>query len=641
MLPYISNKSIMRPSAQVGFGGLNHNLSAGDGEIYWTTNMTSREYPLLKPRKRRNKGVQCNDFGAEDEIYYINGTKFDYGGWGTNYDKGDVTAGPKQFAFMGGKILIFPDKKYYDTRTDTFGSLIKQTPALCSATFSDGTYTGVPAEGNTMQLSYNGSAIFSEGDAVTVSGCVVHPENNLSAVIREVEGKTLRFYENTFNVLAVGFTAGEGGLPEGTYHFSYNGNWQFTSVLGCNEGNVLIWKGSFVRNEDTGEECAVTRGTGGAALEFAELPKDSGYVCFEPNVSVSTGMPDLDYICVNENRLWGCKGDTIYASKLGDPFNFNVFDGLASDSWQSDTEGKGDFTACVSYGGSPIFFKEDVIFKVQGDNAENFTWTPFARLGVKEGCSRSLAVVGETLFYVSPAGVCAYNGGAPRVISEPLGKNTKWNHAVGGSDDLRYFVSMTDNPDVDNSGIPFGPFSLFSYDTRYGAWFREDNSRALRFVYHKGQIRMLKYAPEELFGVHYLGHVENMDLPDDWTYSGNYDLPVSWEVEFADMTRFYETTDTGSQNKKGLLRLQLRCSLTANATLAAWVMYDSSGTWTPAGTLTGENLTGTEKKSYNLPLILRRCDHFRLKLTGTRECVIYSLTEVRYSGSHLQGGSVG
>ena len=39
-------------------------------------------------------------------------------------------------------------------------------------------------------------------------------------------------------------------------------------------------------------------------------------------------------------------------------------------------------------------------------------------------------------------------------------------------------------------------------------------------------------------------------------------------------------------------------------------------------------------------MILRRCDHFRLKLTGTGESVIYSLTEVRYAGSQLQGGSV-
>ena len=41
-LPNIGDRSIMRPSVQRGFGGLNHNKSAGDGEIYWMQNMSSR-----------------------------------------------------------------------------------------------------------------------------------------------------------------------------------------------------------------------------------------------------------------------------------------------------------------------------------------------------------------------------------------------------------------------------------------------------------------------------------------------------------------------------------------------------------------------------------------------------------------------
>ena len=68
----------------------------------------------------------------------------------------------------------------------------------------------------------------------------------------------------------------------------------------------------------------------------------------------------MDFICENENRLWGCKEDTIYSSKLGDPFNWNVFDGLSTDSYAVNVRIDGDFTACCSYLGYPVFFKEEI-----------------------------------------------------------------------------------------------------------------------------------------------------------------------------------------------------------------------------------------------------------------------------------------
>lgn len=86
-------------------------------------------------------------------------------------------------------------------------------------------------------------------------------------------------------------------------------------------------------------------------------------------LSVSRTVPDLLFVCENENRLWGCDKTTIYASKLGDIFNWNVYDGLATDSYSVDTGSAGSFTACISYLGYPIFFKEDHIYKVYGSVA--------------------------------------------------------------------------------------------------------------------------------------------------------------------------------------------------------------------------------------------------------------------------------
>lgn len=609
MLPQLSDRSGMRPTVQTRFGGLNHNLSAGDGEIYWMQNLSGNEFPLLTPRKRRGLMrtlTSPGGIGALDKPWWVDGTSFYYNGT----SKGTVTAGQKQFATMGGKVFIFPDKKYYDINGNTFGSMEETWSG--SLSFRNGTYAGVSAQANTLYAS-NAGWKFHAGDAVTISGCTDHPENNKTAIIREVSGNYLRFYENTFRLDTVWEYSPPGGvMAQGMYHFSIGtASKEFVIYTATYNVAALVWDGTslVIRIAGGGAEYPqVSDGQDGTLLTFHDV---SANYTESSTVTITRTMPDLDFVCVNENRLWGCKGDTIFASALGNPFNFNVFDGLSSDSWQSDTEGAGDFTACVSYGGYPIFFKEEAVYKVYGDKPSNFQWTPSSRLGVKSGCSRSLAVAGEVLYYLSRVGVCAYTGGIPAVISDALGVNARWQDAAAGSDGVRYYVSMSDGT----------AYSLFVYDPRNLLWHREDAAHAVGFAFWEGGLYMLCS--------------DGKMWRNDGT-KGTKESAVSWQAEFADFTRFYETTDTASQNKKGLLRLQLRCELAAGSSITAYVMFDSDGQWREIGTVTGAEV----KKSYILPMVLRRCDHFRLKLTGVGESVIYSLTEDKYSGSNLQGGNV-
>lgn len=610
-LPYMSDKSIMRPTVRTQFGGLNNNLSARDGEIVWMENMSSREFPLLTPRGKRAWVQTISDpwgIGARDELYWVDGTGFYYNG----VLKGSVAASMKQFAAMGNMILIFPDKKYYDIDSGTFGNLAAGVSGLTGVQFQNGTYAGVPAEANTI---YKAGAAweFAAGDAIAISGCTTHPENNKTAIVREVDGDYLRFYEGTFTLdSTIRYTAGADGLQAGTYHFEEGG--QFTLSSDLSEGDTLTWNGTSITAVIGGvtSTIAVTTGEDGELLVFSDIPTNYTEA---GTLSLGREVPDLDYVCVNENRLWGCKGDTIYASALGDPFNFNVFDGLSTDSWQSAVPDEGDFTACVSYGGYPIFFKENSICKVQGDKPSNFQWTLSSRFGVKEGSSYSLAVAGETLFYLSRAGICSYNGGAPRVISEPLGANTRWAEASGGSDGIRYYVSLRDYDDSDVSG-------LYVFDTRYGVWHREDDSWG-----------MFAFCYESLYMLTDSGYLYRLDGD---TYYGSEEDDIEWQVKFADSDNFYETTDSNSQNKKGPLRILIRATLANETTVAVKIKYDDGTTHT-VGTLTGTS--SEKKKSYIIPLILRRCDHYRISLDGAGDAVIYSISIERYSGSQFQGSS--
>ncbi len=596
-LPY--ERGMFRPVVRTVFGGLNHNPSAGDGEIFDMENLSAREYPLLTPRARRGLTEtleQPGGLGAGERLFWAAGTAFYYDG----EPVGTLEAGKKTFALMGDRILIFPDRKYYDASAGVFGSM--EAGRSGTASFENGTITGVPAEANTLTVTgADWGTDFRPGDAVSISGCTLHPENNGSFLIREIEGDSLRFSENCFTLdRSWVYQVGPEGLESGQYHFTPEEMTLQFSIPALSEGDSITWDGSTLRYLRGGEPgtAVVTEGSGGAELVFAAVSRDYTET---GEVSVAREVPELAHVCVNENRLWGCRGNTIYASKLGDPFNFNVFDGLSTDSWQSGTVDAGDFTACVSYLGYPIFFKEDMVYKVYGNRPDNFQWTPSVRLGVRPGSAGSLAVAGETLFYLSRAGICAYTGGIPSVISGPLGANAAWQDAVAGSDGLRYFVSMTDGTE----------YSLFAYDTRTGTWHREDGSEALDFAFWDGGLYMLLRS----------GGLWRLDGT-----RGTPEAPVAWKAEFGDSTRLYETAKPGSQAKKGLLRLLLRCELEPGSEMTVWVQYDSEGTWRALRTV-----GAAEKQSFRVPLILRRCDHYRLKLTGIGAAKVYSITEEKFA----------
>lgn len=343
--------------------------------------------------------------------------------------------------------------------------------------------------------------------------------------------------------------------------------------------------------------------------EISDDKKDLGFyensftAATNQTLTLKRGVPDLDFICENENRLWGCKGNTIYASKPGDPFNWNVFDGLASDSYAVDVGSAGNFTACVSYLGYPIFFKENRIYKVYGSKPSDFQVMSSATLGVLTGAERTLAVAGETLFYLSPVGILAYTGGIPENISMPFG-TTRFTGGTGGSDGIRYFASLTADD---------GTTTLYCYDTRYGLWHKQDDLKAVGFARGEGATYQGAFA---LGDDGKIIRVSGTGSSDGWTPEGK----ISSMLEFAD---FLE----GSPNKKSTAKILLRVGLETGASLTVELKSDG-GAWKNVRTL-----PPSDKKSYYLPINIRRCDHFRIRLRGTGMWRLYSLTREASEGS--------
>lgn len=523
----------IKKGRQTKFGGLNRNPGAGDGELWDMRNLTGDCFPLLATRQKRRKLRELNEpYGifSWDGLAWVDGTDFYYKGAA----KGKVTASQKTFAALGAYIVILPDKKYYNTQTDEFGSL-ESAWSGPSLTFTNGKLYGEKAEANCVQAAgVNWGAYFKAGDAVTISGCARRPENNKTPVIREIDGDKLCFYEYTFTL-----DGGEGVTP------------------------------------------------------YAETG----------SLSVARTVPDLLFLCENENRLWGCDGATIYASKLGDIFNWNVYDGLETDSYAVDTGSAGAFTACVSYLGYPVFFKEDRIYKVYGSVPSNFEVMGSATLGVAAGSGRSLAVAGEMLFYLSTAGFMAYSGGIPRPIGQAFGLERQ-HGAVGGSDGLKYYVSFR-NAD---GGVRF-----CVYDARRGMWHIEDETQAVGFCRYDGNTYLLEAGG----GIWLTGTILGG--------GGTEEEDFEWSAEFGDFT-------DGDPGKKGVSKLQIRLELDEGARAAVWLQFDSSGEWIRAG----QALRQGAKRSYILPVVPRRADHYRVRIQGSGGCRVCSIAREYYGGSELK-----
>ena len=362
-------------------------------------------------------------------------------------------------------------------------------------------------------------------------------------------------------------------------------------------GDAITISGSSANNKSI-----IIREISGDEMHFYENSFTNGS---DTGVKFEREVPVLKHMIENENRLWGCNDTTIYASKLGDPFNFNVFDGLDTDSFTVDTGSAGNFHGAISFLGYPTFLKERRIYKVYGSLPSNFEVLGSATLGLAEGSGESLAIAGEALLYLNRNGVCMFTGGIPTPICKAFGLE-RYRNAVAGSDGLKYWISMQDSANV---------WHLFCYDTQKGLWHEEDNLQIIHMAYSEGNLYMLSADGK-------LWITGNIQRPPTSAEEEDFE----WEAEFTDYV-------DDSPDKKDIRKLLIRMELDEDAYCNVWLQLDSDGNWFQPqdGTLEEET-----KRSYYLAIIPRRADHYRLKLTGKGGCRVYSITREYSIGSPMK-----
>lgn len=614
-LPKLNNFSPLRKTYQVQFGGLNHNIGATDGEIYDMKNMTSDHYPVLAQREKRKYLAALDNatggvFSYGGVIVFVDGEEVNIFRNGETKKVGEVSEGEKTFAAFRNAVLIFPDKVMVDLDTDELTAMEKSVTLTTAIFKASGQLYGEAAENNTIySAGADFTVLFQKGDAVEISGCKLEA-NNKTPIVREVEAEYLRFYENVFTTKPVYYTfEAKKTLPASGIDFSEKIGYGF-----IRDGNTVVFNltadvlsgskfeyrvgNDYVKLQAMNAE-GVMQDAVNLPLANKNLTDELDFIAKygdveENNVTIKKTLPDMDFIISDDNRLWGAKGNTIYGSKLGDPTNFNVFDGLSTDSYSVDVGNAGDITAALTYGGYPTFFKEDGIFRLYGDKPSNYQIMPTMKQGVKAGCAKSLAVAGEVLYYISRNGIMAYAGGVPTKADEALGFVVK--DGVAASDGQKYYISAYDGEN----------YGLYVYDTAKGMWHKEDDLQLTYATYDKAVLGLA--ADGRLLAL-----TRGVD--------GEEESEIDWAVEFADMTY-------GSPFQKGIVKVNIRFSIgKADAEAIAEISYDG-GEWEMI-----RDFRGAGKRSNILPVVPHRCDHFRLRLRGKGVCDIYSLAVQYYHGS--------
>lgn len=360
---------------------------------------------------------------------------------------------------------------------------------------------------------------------------------------------------------------------------------------------------------DDGFTSAVTTDT-----TVEEISKDK--------ISIHRKIPDMDFVAELDNRLWGCSNENheIYASKPGDPFNFNFYLGGASDSYVLTIGSDGDFTGAISHLGYMLFFKENTIHKIYGTKPSNFQLTSLSARGVEKGSHKSLCVVNETLFYKSDTGIMMFQGSLPENISDELGAE-KYSNAVAGACNNRFYISMLNNSTK--------KWQLFTYDTVFGLWHKEDETRFISVlntpnnIYYIDQNYEMKSVlpSDEVFKVKRLVDVDKYV---ETEYSNIPESNFEWEFETGDLYN-------GSIDNKYISKLRVLFTITQNSRITFYVKYDNNE-WNMLASKTYQ-YTNSSRDTHNIPLLVKRARRMRLKISGTGACLIQAIAMEVEKGS--------
>lgn len=553
-----SKQNETRKVGLLNFFGYNENDKIDDRQMSEMRNMSSNSAPAMTPRKPRQhidsinniESICCPEYQVDklDSFTGVAGNNFYYKGKVINNIK--LSDAEKSIVDFNGIICIFPDQVYYrylpDPKTGAAPNSLKDMR-------------------KSIQIS--GSKLYSKLNDLT---------GEYSAYIQKSGAK----FDETFSVGDSIVISGCSNAKNDT--FITDSNKKFSA------SDDII---SVVVNEVTSSKLSLLMYTKDGELAlFQNISSDSN------SIKIAIYIPDMNHVCVHNNRLWGTSenGEFVYASKLGDCFNFNSFQGITTDSWYSEIGTDGGFTGITSYRTAVVAFKRNYIHHIYGDSPINFSIPKQTYGGTIDG--NSIIELNGVLYYMSSDGFYEYNGGEPEKISHHI--KTLYKSCKSGTDGNCYYACVNKA-----DGTP----ELLVYDPHYGTWHKEDNTNFIGFAKHN----------EFLYGV----------TDSDMYRFGDGEEDINWCV----VSKKFTLDDI---DFKGVNTVYIRLELTENTNIKIYTSRDEND-FVYCGEIEGKGFL-----VYKVPVRFGKCDSFRIMLDGVGYAVVHDIEVIINTGGRTNGKEI-
>ena len=541
--PIFQNIQSVKSRYMHQFGGLSRTEEIAENEASDMKNGSSRSFPCFAPAKGRKTIAEVSGIECAISPRLISGEKIEsFTGVASDrfYYNGEekFTLTPQDrvrcLVDFNGNILIFPDKKYYSYVDDSYGEIAASVSGAVgfSVVSTDG------AKENRIKLASGLSDVFKKGDSITIA-CT--EKRNCTYQIASK-------YEQA----------------------------QSGDIVSCVVGSVI---------SDT-------------EISVSCYDRDAEYVFFKEgtyeNTTLSRAMPDIVIACTANNRVFGADqfGETIYASKLGDFKNWNVFEGLSTDSWYGSVGTEGPFTALCSLGSQVVAFKDNYIHQLYGETPNNFAIPKQIAGGCIDG--RSVAQIRGQLFYLAHDGVYVFAGGNPVKISSALSLCA--TGGVGGTDGARYYISVEKADGTE----------LLVYDAECDMWHKEDEFSAVSFIKYNDKL----YAADE---------------------NTLYEIGSGDTGEWFWQSKCFDETD---MNLSAVVNLYVKAELKENSCLRVLVSCDG-GDMTECAAISYSG-----RKAVRVPVRFRASESYQIRIAGKGDAQIKAIERVVYSGGRNETARV-
>ncbi len=554
------------------FGGINRTPSADPRDLYDGQNLILSDFPAVRSRKKANveRFVHPRPTAmlfADEKLIYTAGKSLFIDGSAIFTE---LTPGDKSLVLFGSKVCVFPDGYYVDLYSlDTGGEAVRGYLS------------------NEREMSDSGAV------------CVPATEDSFGRTtvspVEPYDPDTQWWYDTSK-------TPGE--LK---YRPDFASDWTVfepthMSVLSSGIGSGFRKRDGVTISSSVGElntSAIVSDVTEDGLLLSFRTDRAYTLVYGSDFLSVSRPVPKIDRAVSYKNRLCGARYGTdgnggtyneIVLSSLGDPFNWNVFDGGISDSYRASVSSFGPFTGVAVQSGYLLFFKEDRVYRLMGDRPSNFTLNEHLTEGVGRDFPHTLVSDGDALYYMNSRGIFRFGGNTATLISTPLGYEA---YTDGEAGVFRGRVFFSVRGDFGEKTYSYSPAKRFfePYSNSYFALY----APAYDFIY----ALMLRDGNVVL---------EKLEYGEDGNEVPGWGL-VTQEFGKETFGHFYASEVT------------LRIKLSPLSDIRFYAEYDGSGEDVLIGRANG-NSSGAVYLTSALP----RYDKVRFRIYGYGEMELYSLS---------------